>query len=452
MRIPAYLLVLLLGFSASLFGQEAPAPQAEVLTLNQAIALAQDNNRQLKISYQSVLAANDQILSARTQRYPQFNVELTGSSFLTPVNVQFQKGVFGTLDGTAGGPPIPSTDVVVSSDPRLTGMFQLQAYQPLSQLYNIHLNLGSLDASKKLTVEQLRQQRQQITNSVENAYYSLIQTQSAVDAAEANVMALRELNRTTAENVQQGTALQYQSTGVATQLAQAELQQITLEDNLATQKENLNDLMGRDIRTEFRVSGLPDALPEETNLETARRIALDNRTEIRQAKIKEEQAVFARRIEKSQYIPQIGIQYLYFSPFDIQGLPRNINVIGIDLKWDVFDWGYKRHQLEAKDTAIEQSRLNVTETQSQVLIDIDNNFRKLREARANLKVTQLAQQGETQKLAVVTEQYKQKTALLSDALQEQSNAAQASTQYQQALAAYWTARANFEKSLGEDRQ
>jgi outer membrane protein TolC len=195
LRIPLRLFVLLLGFSASVFGQEAPAPQPEVLTLNQAIALAQENNRQLKISYQSVLAANDQILSARTQRYPQFNMDLTGSSFLTPVSVHFQKGVFGTVDGTVNGPPVPSTDVVVSSDPKLSGMFQLQAYQPLSQLYNIHLNLGSLDSSKKLTIEQLRQQSQQITNSVENAYYSLIQTQSAADAAEANVAALRELNR-----------------------------------------------------------------------------------------------------------------------------------------------------------------------------------------------------------------------------------------------------------------
>jgi len=296
----------------------------------------------------------------------------------------------------------------------------------------------------------LRQQRQQITNSVKNAYYGLLQTQSAIDAAESNIQALRELDRATDANVQQKTALQYQSTGVKSQLAQAELQLVMLQDTLATQKENLNSLMGRDIRTDFKLGGVPETLPEETNLDAARQEALANRTEIHQAKIKIDQAVFAKRIEKAQYIPEVGIQYLFFSPFTIQGLPQNVNSLGISLKWDLYDWGYKRHVMEQKQSAIEQSHLNLTETQSQVLIDLDNNYRKLREARANLKVAELAQQAESQKLQVVLEQYKQNDVLLSSVEQERATMAQMAAQYQQALDAFWTARANFEKSLGED--
>jgi outer membrane protein len=277
-----------------------------------------------------------------------------------------------------------------------------------------------------------------------------LQTQSAIDAAESNIQALRELDRSTDANVQQKTALQYQSTGVKAQLAQAELQLVTLQDTLATQKENLNSLMGRDIRTDFKLGGVPETLPEETNLEAARQEALANRTEIHQAKIKVDQAVFAKRIEKAQYIPEVGIQYLFFSPFTIQGLPQNINSLGISLKWDLYDWGYKRHVMEQKQSAIEQSHLNLTETQSQVLIDLDNNYRKLREARANLKVAQLAQDAEIQKLQVVLEQYKQNTVLLSSVEQERASMAQLAAQYKQALDAFWTARANFEKSLGED--
>ncbi len=276
------------------------------MTLEQAVAQAQENNRQIKISNQTVMQANDQILAVRTQRYPQFNVQLTGSYLLSPITVNFPQGTFGNVGGT----PVPNGNALVVTNPKFSAMSVAQAYQPLSQLYNIHLNLGSLRANKKLTEEQLRQQRQQITNSVKSAYYGLLQTQSAIDAAQANIQALQELDRTTDANVQQKTALTYQSTGVKVQLAQAELQLVTLQDTLATQKENLNDLMGRDIRTEFRLGGVPEALPEETNLEVARQEALANRTEIRQAKIKIDQAVFARRIEKSQYIPDVGIQYL----------------------------------------------------------------------------------------------------------------------------------------------
>ncbi len=417
-----------------------------VLTLDEAVAEAQQNNRQIKIAFQNVLYSNDSILAAKTQRYPQFNVQLTGSGLLTPISVNVPEGVFGTVDSQ----PIPTKNSVITTEPHFSGMSYIQIYQPLSQLYNVHLNVELLKVGKQLSQEQLRQQRQEITNSVKSAYYSLLQTQSALEAARENVKALQEMDRTTDEYVKEKSALPYQSSGVKAQLAQAELQVVTLEDTMQTQKENLNDLMGRDITSDYALAGVPDALPEEQSLEMARQTALANRTEIKQAQYKIDQAVFARRAEKANYIPQIGLQYLFFSPFTIEGLPSSINAVGFSLKWDVWDWGYKKHVMDEKQRGIEQSRLNLTETQSQVVIDIDNRYRKLREARAGLKVAQLSEDAEKQKLDVVTLQFKQNAALLSTLQTEQSNMAQAESQYQQALANFWTARSDFEKALGED--
>ncbi|MGH9747626.1 MAG: TolC family protein [Candidatus Acidiferrales bacterium] len=428
------------------FAQSAPADSLEVLTLQDALSAAQANNRLIKVADQGVLYANDQILAARTQRYPQFNVQLVGSGLLTAIHVDIPEGSFGQLNGA----PNPSSNSVISTSPKFSAMAVAQAYQPLTQLYSAHLNIQLMKVGKQLSQEQLRQQRQQIANSVKEGYYSLLQTQSALEAAVENVNALREVDRETDEYVQQKVALAYQGTGVKTQLAQAELQVVTLEDTLQTQKENLNDLMGRDIRSDFRLGQFPEPLPEEKDLELARKTALANRTEIRQAQIKIDQAGYARRIQKSQYIPEVGIQYLFFSPFTIQGFPTNINSLGISFKWDLYDWGYKRHLLDEKQRNVVQSQLNLTETQNQVLIDIDNRFRKLREARAGLKVAQLGEEAEKQKLQVVLDQYKQKAAVLGTLQTEQSNMAQSAAQYQQALATFWSARSEFEKSLGED--
>ncbi len=328
LKIPSLILLFLLTLgSVSAHAQEGEAEQP-TLTLEQALALAQQDNRQIKISKQSELAANDQILAVKTQRYPQFNVQLTGGALLTPVSVEFNRGVF----GTSGGNLVPSENSVVTTDPKLTGMAVIQAYQPLSQLYNIRLNIEALQVGKKLAEEQTRQQRQQIVNTVKDVYYSLLQSQSALDAAEESVKSYREIDRTTDEYVKVKSVLVYQSTGVKTQLAQAELQVVTLQDTLDSQKENLNVLLGRDVRMKFRPSTLPEELPEELDLEAARQKAMDNRTEVRQAKLKLDQAVYSRRIEKSQYIPEVGIQYLFFSPFSIQGLPSSINSIGIQLQ------------------------------------------------------------------------------------------------------------------------
>jgi len=445
LKISSLVLVFMLG-AMGVRAQAQDAMGEEVLTLAQAVSLAQENNRQIKIYKQGELSANDAIRAARTQRYPHFDVQLQGGSLLSPVSLEFNEGVFGKVGNT----PIPPENAYVTTSPRFAGFAVSQVYQPLSQLYNIHLNIAALEVGKKLAAEQTRQQRQQVTNTVKDVYYSLLQTQSALDAAEENVKSLREIDRTTEEYLKQKTVLAYQSSGVKTQLAQAELQVMTLQDTLDSQKENLNVLLGRDIRIKFRVSAVPEELPEEQNLEAARQRAIDNRTEVRQAKLKLDQAMYSRRLEKAQYIPEVGVQYLFFSPFGVQGLPEYVNTIGINLKWDLWDWGYKRHLMDEKQRTIEQSSLNLTETQSQVAVDLGNRFRKLREARANVAVAQLAQQTEKEKLQVMLEQYKQKAALLDNLLTEQSNMAQANAQYSQAVAAFWTARSDFEKALGED--
>jgi outer membrane protein TolC len=424
----------------------SPSTEAPVLTLDQAIAAALANNRQIKIFDQNVLISNDEILAARTQRYPHFNVDVTGSGLLTPVTIKFPQGVFGFVNTT----PVPSRPSEITTDPKFSALSIIQAYQPLTQLWSAHLNLGLLNVSKKLSQEQLRQQKQQITESVKQAYYQLLQSQSSLEATDENVKALHEVDRTTQEYVQQKTALSYQGAGVKVQLAQAELQQVTLQDTIQTQKENLNDLMGRDLAIDFRLNPVPDALPEEGSIELARQNALTGRSEIRQAQFKVEQAGYSKRLQKAQYIPEVGIRYLFFSPFSAEGLPSYYNSLGIQFKWDIYDWGYKKHLMDEKQRQIEQSQLNLTETSSQVVLDVSNRYRKLREARASLNVAQLAQDAEKQKLDVVLEQYKQKATLLGNLQTEQANMAQAAAQYQQALANFWNARADFEKAMGTD--
>ncbi len=50
-----------------------------------------------------------------------------------------------------------------------------------------------------------------------------------------------------------------------------------------------------------------------------------------------------------------------------------------------------------------------------------------------------------------TGRYKFQEVLLSDVLQSQAFLAEANHEYQQALLVFWTAKAEFEKALGEDK-
>ena len=65
---------------------------------------------------------------------------------------------------------------------------------------------------------------------------------------------------------------------------------MVIEDALSDRKEFLNRLLGRDLLVEFSVQPVSSALPEELDLQAARKLALAQRPEIRIASIKKNQA------------------------------------------------------------------------------------------------------------------------------------------------------------------
>jgi outer membrane protein TolC len=81
---------------------------------------------------------------------------------------------------------------------------------------------------------------------------------------------------------------------------------------------------------------------------------------------------------------------------------------------------------------------------------VDSTFRRLREARELLTAAQAARDAEAEKLRNQTDSYSHRTILLSDLLQQQSSVASAEDQYRQGLLAFWRARADFERALGEE--
>ncbi len=55
-----------------------------------------------------------------------------------------------------------------------------------------------------------------------------------------------------------------------------------------------------------------------------------------------------------------------------------------------------------------------------------------------------------EKLREVTEKFQQKTVLLRDVLQQQSAVEGSNADYNEAMAKFWTAKANFQKAIGEE--
>jgi outer membrane protein TolC len=141
------------------------------------------------------------------------------------------------------------------------------------------------------------------------------------------------------------------------------------------------------------------------------------------------------------------VQTVNYSNF----VPRNVNGVGIQVEWEVFDWGRKKHEIAEKNRVIAQADNTVLETESRVLLEVNSRFRTLQENCQLIRIAQLAQTTARANVQIAAYKYRLDAVLLKDVLTAQTSLANANYEYQKALLTFWTAKADFEKALGEEK-
>jgi len=421
-----------------LLGQEA-ASDLPVLTLSQAVQIAVENNRPVNIAKLNIASSKWEVAQTKTKRFPAITTYLFASGNLTNPEFTFPANLFDNK--------LPQKEKLSNG---ITGLASVEVAQPLSQLYQIHLAIREQELSTDLASEQYKQQRQSVVASVKQAYYSVLQTESSLEAQRALVKQYEETDRVATQYLAQKSVLKSDSLEAKAQLAQSRYQIVQLQDTLTTQKEQLNELLARDLDVPFRTEPVPPITAEEMDLKAARQSALQQRPEVREAEINTRRADYDRRLSKAKYIPDVGAAVHYLDPINTEFLPQNIVSAGMEMKWDPFDWGGRRDEVKQKDVSLQQSQYQLQETRAQVTLDVDNTFRKLQETRTMLEVAQAGRDAANEKLREVSDQFKHSAVLMRDLLQQEAAVANADHNYEQSLLAFWNAKAAFEKALGEE--
>jgi outer membrane protein TolC len=186
-------------------------------------------------------------------------------------------------------------------------------------------------------------------------------------------------------------------------------------------------------------------------MELARETALRQRPDLVKARLQTAYSDYGVRLSRAAFIPDASLVVRYISPVTADQLPKNIAYAGIEISWDIWDWGKKRSALAQSEKAREQARNAAEDAASQVVLDVNGSVRKLRDAETFLNVSQLNRDYARESLREVTNQFRQQSALLKDVLAAQAALGQAQSQYQQAVLSYWEARASLDKALGTDQ-
>jgi len=450
-RALVILLLLAIAYPATVLAQReatsstgSPPP---LLTLEDAVSLALENNRLVKNSVLEAQKFDFRVSTVRSRRLPQFQFPALGGELMHSFDFTFAPGSFGT---DANGRPIPSTESKIRNPARFTTYLTGAFDQPITQQYKIGLGIRATELGRQIAREDVRAERQKIAAEVRNAYFDLVATQAAVEAARQAVATLEEAQRLTARYRLQETVLRADELEVDARLAKSRFDLSVAENGLTTQREHFNQLLGRDLNTPFRV----DAMLEEDacgmTLAAARERAAANRPEVRQAHLKEMQAETERRMAKAEYIPDLSLSLRYQGLNNVKVLPENVATAGFYLTWEPFDWGRRRNNIAEKSKTVEQACNGLRETESQIAVEVGAKYRKWQEAALLLKATRTGHEAAAEQFRVTSNKYKEQAALVKDLLQAQARSAETEFQYQQALSSYWSALADLRRATGEE--
>lgn len=426
-------------------GQQPALPE---LTLEQAIELAVANNSELKTARLETQRAADDLAANKTRRFANTQVIGLGAQLVTRPSVTFPAGSLGVYSATG---PIPSTDKTIEIPRKPAGTVNISVAQPLSTQYQLHLQLKALEFGVEGTRQDEAKIRLEVVDQVRRAYYAVVEAQSALDSLQASLPYYEESHRLAEENRDKETILESDLLNADAQLLKLQNAISDANDRVASACEKLNDLMGQDIHSLFRVAPVSDAY---TNLDTPQAMearALQDRADLKKAKLQVQQADYDARATKAEYIPDVSLAFDYYTTANFENvLPSNVGTVGLALKWEPWDWGRKRQEYAEKRVKEEQAKVGVDATERSILLEVRSAYRQLENTRRQLALSDLTERAARQKLMEVQEQVRRGAALSRDLFQAQSDLASADGQHQQALAAFWKARADLKKAIGEE--
>ncbi|MBV9677630.1 MAG: TolC family protein, partial [Acidobacteriaceae bacterium] len=273
----------LVAAAAAGMAQELRPP---LLTLEEAVEQAVANNSNLKTASLETRRAGDDLAANNTRRFANTQITALGGQLLTRPSVTFQQGSLGVYPNTG---PIPATDQKIRVARTTSGVVFASVMQPLSTQYRIHLQLKALALGVAATRQEEQKTRLEVVDQVRRAYYTVTQAQSALDSLEASLPYYEESKRLAHENRNRETILESDLLGADAQLLKIQNAISDSKDQVATASERLNDLMGRDIHTPFRVAGLNSADSEFGTPEALEDRALQVRPDIKKAKLQVQQ-------------------------------------------------------------------------------------------------------------------------------------------------------------------
>ena len=378
----------------AVFADEPKAPQAlpEVLTLDKAVELALSNHPSLRVA-SGTQAINEALVGqAQAGFYPQVQGTISKTLRTTNSTSQFSGSATSTGRQTNG-----ITTGFNSGSVTLNQL--LYDFGTIkSQVETAQFNLQAANSDAE-TIVQL------VVVNVQQAYFGLQQTQRLVTVNEEAITQFQKHLDLAKGRFKAGIAPKIDVTTAEVDLSNALLNLITAKNNALVARVTLNNAMGIQTTSPYRVQDPGQAEPYQVSLDEAVARAMQLRPEMISQRAQERAAEAAIKAAQGNFFPTVTSSATYtYSGIEFP-LVYNWNVNGT-VNVPIFSGFLTKQQ-------VAQARANLLKTKATgdvlrqtILLEVSQALLNLEAARERLKLTAVTVDQAKERLALVEGRYK----------------------------------------------
>jgi outer membrane protein len=332
-----------------------------------------------------------------------------------------------------------------------------QAQASLQLPIDISGNIGKIVRASKANLlaskETLNATRNDVKLAVRRSYLAVLRAEDQVEVAKAAVQDAEERLKNAKAEVEQGTKAKVDVIRIEAQLAQAQSDLLTAQNQVTISKQSLNNSMGRPIETDFEVVHLEGIPPTPaSDVATLDKTAQGTRPEVKALSLTREALAYVRRAAERGTQPTLNLAVNYVKSIDAQGFSaRDQSTTGVaSFNWPIFDSGVTRAQVKEARQDEEQAKIQLEQIQLGISLEVRQALTNMVDAAARLEVAkrQVAAAEENYRIAKVRLAAGEGITLeITDAL---SQLTQARSGLVAARYDYWTAYSELQRAVGSD--
>jgi outer membrane protein TolC len=429
--------------------------QAEILSLNQCVSLALEENPDITSANLEIDAANAKKSGALGSFGPRLRVEAGLQHWDTKVALPILAGLGDACTNCTWSldPNTQKPMIYTPAELRARDTWSLSATlaQPLASLWtireaNVLASLG-VDISKL----QREQSRRTLEFQVIEAYFRLLQAKRMAEVAIKSVEQISAQVKRAQTFYTRGLVARNDVLRAELGLASAEQRRIATQGAILLARGRLATLIGRAPESTIDVQdtvGEPDMLPALPALQ-AEATAVEKRLELKEIAIRIDQANTGVRLAQSKMLPQVNAVANYTRGSKSLFQPSDAWFIGATASWDVWEGGSTYYGIQESKARYAQALTARRKVEDMIRLDARSAHVGLTTAAEGLVVAKQAVAQAEENFRIEQSRYENASNTSFDVLDAETQLTTANGQYQSVIYDYLIAKSNLARATGE---